>query len=102
MRQDLDDHRGLKNRGDDLQGAAAVRAVFEVDLEDALEQPGPADARRPAVQSVFVPDVVLHTTTQRWHGLDDGAGHAQSRDVRVQVSGRRVPKPTQHCIHHVG
>ncbi len=59
-------------------------------------------ARRPAAQSVFAPDVVLHTTTQQWHGLDGGAGYAQSRDIRVQVSGRRVPKPTQHCMHHVG
>ena len=32
--------------GDDLQGAAAVGAVFNVDVEDPFEQPGPAHARR--------------------------------------------------------
>src|SRR5262245_41364657 len=30
--------------GDDLQAAAAVRAVFDVDVEDPFEQPGPAHA----------------------------------------------------------
>ena len=32
--------------GDDLQAAAAVRAVFDVDVEDPFEQPGPTQARR--------------------------------------------------------
>ena len=32
--------------GDDLQSAAAVGAVFHVDIEDPFEQPGPAHARR--------------------------------------------------------
>jgi len=32
-----------------ILSSAAVGAVLEVDLEDPLEQPGPADARRPAV-----------------------------------------------------
>jgi len=32
--------------GDDLQGAAAVAAMFDVDVEDPFEQPGPAHARR--------------------------------------------------------
>ena len=31
--------------GDDLQAAAAVRAVFDVDVEDPFEQPGPTQAR---------------------------------------------------------
>ena len=42
MAEDLDDHRRVFNRGDDLQGAAAVGAVFNVDVEDPFEQPGPA------------------------------------------------------------
>src|SRR5262245_53887634 len=45
MAEDLDDHRRIFDRGDDLQGAAAVRAVFDVDVEDPFEQPGPAHAR---------------------------------------------------------
>ena len=31
-------HRGIFDGGNDLQGAAALRAVFEIDIEDALEQ----------------------------------------------------------------
>jgi uncharacterized protein YciI len=46
MAEDLVDHRRIFNRGDDLQGAAAVRAVFHVDIEDTFEQPGPTHARR--------------------------------------------------------
>ena len=42
MAEDFDNHRRIFDGGDDLQGAAAVRAVFDVDVED----PGPAHARR--------------------------------------------------------
>ena len=45
MAEDLDDHRRIFDGGDDLQGAAAVRAVFDVDVEDPFEQPGPAQQR---------------------------------------------------------
>ena len=38
-------HRRLNDGGNDLQGAAALRAVFEIDIEDALEQAHPAHAR---------------------------------------------------------
>src|SRR5262245_23485403 len=48
MTEDFDNHRRIFDRGDDLQGAAAVRTVFHVD-EDAFEQPGPADVRRRAL-----------------------------------------------------
>jgi hypothetical protein len=36
--------------GDDLQAAAAVGAVFDVDVDDPFEQPGPTDARRRALR----------------------------------------------------
>ena len=50
MAKDLLDHRPLEDGGDDLQlPAAAVRAVLHVDVEDALEQPRPADAMRPGL-----------------------------------------------------
>ena len=42
MAEDLDDHRRVF---DDLQSAAAVRAVLHVDIEDSFEQPGPAQTR---------------------------------------------------------
>ena len=59
-------------------------------------------ARKSAPQSVFQPDVVLHTNTTKWHGIERGAGHVQGRDVQVAVSGRRVPKARQHSLHFVG
>jgi hypothetical protein len=59
-------------------------------------------ARQPALQSVFQPDVVLHTNTLRWHGIEQGSGYVQSREIGVAVSGRRVPKALQHVVHHVG
>ena len=45
MAEDLDYHRRIFDRGDYLQSAAAVRAAFDVDVEDPFEQPSPAHAR---------------------------------------------------------
>ena len=45
MAEDLDDYRRIFDGGDDLQSAAAVGAVFNVDVEDPFEEPGPAHAR---------------------------------------------------------
>ena len=39
MGEDFDNHRRIFDRGNDLQGSAAVRAVFDVDVEDPFEQP---------------------------------------------------------------
>ena len=41
MGEDLLDHWRFQDRRDDLQLAAAVRAMLHVDLEHALEQPSP-------------------------------------------------------------
>ena len=49
MREYPDNHRRLFNGGDDLQVAGALRAVFDVDIEIALEKTRPAHARRRAV-----------------------------------------------------
>ena len=51
MREDPRDHRCLQDGGNDLELTTAVRAVVDVDLKHALEQPGPADARWPAVRA---------------------------------------------------
>ena len=37
MAEDFDDHRRIFDGGDDLQSAAAGRAVFDVDVEDPFE-----------------------------------------------------------------
>src|SRR5262249_47415645 len=44
-------HTSLRT-GDDLQAAAAVRAVFHIDIEDPFEQPGPTQARRRALRVI--------------------------------------------------
>lgn len=46
MREYPDNHRRLLDGGDDLELAATLRAVFEVDIEHAFEQARPAHARR--------------------------------------------------------
>lgn len=59
-------------------------------------------SRRAGIDRGFVPDVVLHTTTTAWHGLDAGAGHVRFRELSVEVSGRRVARPGRHVVRHVG
>jgi hypothetical protein len=46
MAEDFDYHRRIFVGGDDLQCAATIRAVFDVNVEDPFEQPGPTQARR--------------------------------------------------------
>ena len=46
MGEEERNHRRLNDGSDDLQAASAVRAVFNVDIEDALEQARPTQARR--------------------------------------------------------
>jgi len=45
VREDLLDHRLFQDRRDDLQLAAAVRAMRRVDLEDPLASPPLASAK---------------------------------------------------------
>ena len=53
------DHRRFEDRRDDRGLAAAVRAVLEVALEYALEQPGPVDANRSGVCAAWLGGVEL-------------------------------------------
>jgi len=50
--EDALDHRRLQDGSDDVQLTAVVWQVLKVDLERALEQPGPAHPHRPAVRAV--------------------------------------------------
>jgi hypothetical protein len=45
---------GIFDGGDDLQGADTVRSVFEVDIDDPFEQPGPTHARRRALRGSVI------------------------------------------------
>ena len=49
MREDLGNERGIDDGGDDLQATPAARAVFDIDIEHALEQARPTHARRRAL-----------------------------------------------------
>ena len=51
VREDLLNHWPLQHRRDVLQLAAAVRAVFQLDLEHPLEQLGPAQPNRTVVRA---------------------------------------------------
>ena len=59
-------------------------------------------SRHATRRSVFQPYVVLHTRTPKWDGIEHGAGYVQGRLIDVTVSGRRVPRATQHVLQHVG
>ena len=58
------------------------------------------DPRRrvPAPQA----DTVLATRTRAWHGIADGAGHLESRDVDVEVAGRRTARPRRAVLRVAG
>jgi hypothetical protein len=110
------------NKKDWTSTVAAVADGFDVVMLEVPREVSESDARRiqtriqarrnvlvlvetsrqVAVRSVFQPDVVLHTVTTRWDGIDHGAGYVQSRHIDVTVSGRRVPRTTQHVLQHVG
>ncbi len=42
--EDLGNHGGIYDGGDDLQGPAALGTLLDVDVEHPFEQPGPAHA----------------------------------------------------------
>lgn len=44
MGEDSDNHWRVLDSGDDLEGAATVQALVDVDFEDLFEQPGPIQA----------------------------------------------------------
>ncbi len=46
MREYPDNHGGLLDGSDDLQVAATLRAMLDINVENALEQARPAHARR--------------------------------------------------------
>ncbi len=102
MREDPDSDRRLFNCGDDSEFAATLRAVFEVELEHALEQAGPAHPRWCAVR-MFVSRFAL-----RWARHDRrtqpgiGREHAVKAD-QVQArawhqSGPRLARLWSACV----
>ncbi len=68
MREDIFDHRGVNDGGDDLQGAAAVWAVFDVNIENALEQARPTQARGRMVRVGMIGGGIA--CLLRWAGND--------------------------------
>ena len=69
VREDPLDHRRFEDGRDDLELPTAVRAVLQVDLEHSLEQPGPADAPRPAVFAGWLSVIVRPVPSLRLGSL---------------------------------
>jgi hypothetical protein len=110
------------NKKDWTSTVAAVADGFDVVMLEVPRAVSESDARRIQTRiqarrnvlvlvetprhttlcSVFQPDVVLHTVTTQWDGIEHGAGYVQGRLIDVTVSGRRVPRTTQHVLQHVG
>ena len=110
------------NKKDWTSTVAAVADGFDVMMLEVPREVSESDARRiqtriqarrnvlvlvetsrhTTPRSVFQPDVVLHTATTSWLGIEHGAGYVQGRHVDVTVSGRRVPRAMQHVLQHVG
>ena len=110
------------NKKDWTSTVAAVADGFDVVMLEVPREVTESDARRiqtriqarrnvlvlvetsrhATPRSVFQPDVVLHTVTTQWDGIEHGAGYVQGRLIDVMVSGRRVPRTTQHVLQHVG
>lgn len=110
------------NKKDWTSTVAAVADGFDVMMLEVPREVSESDARRiqtriqarrnvlvlveasrhTTPRSVFQPDVVLHTATTRWHGIEHGAGYVQGRHIDITVSGRRVPRAMQHVLQHVG
>jgi hypothetical protein len=110
------------NKKDWTSTVAAVADGFDVVMLEVPREVSESDARRiqtriqarrnvlvlveasrhTTPRSVFQPDVVLHTATTRWHGIEHGAGYVQGRHIDITVSGRRVPRAMQHVLRHVG
>ena len=110
------------NKKDWTSTVAAVADGFDVMMLEVPREVSESDARRiqtriqarrnvlvlvetsrhTTPRSVFQPDVVLHTQTTKWDGIEHGAGYVQGRHIDVTVSGRRVPRAMQHVLQHVG
>jgi hypothetical protein len=110
------------NKKDWTSTVAAVADGFDVVMLEVPQGVSESDARRiqtriqarrnvlvlvetsrhATPRSVFQPDVVLHTVTTQWDGIEHGAGYVRGRLIDVMVSGRRVPRTTQHVLQHVG
>ena len=110
------------NKKDWVSTVAAVADGFDVVMLEVPREVSESDARRiqtriqarrnvlvlvetsrhTTPRSVFQSDVVLHTVTTKWDGIEHGAGYVQSRLIDVMVSGRRVPRAMQHVLQHVG
>jgi hypothetical protein len=110
------------NKKDWTSTVAAVADGFDVVMLEVPREVSESDARRIQTRiqarrnvlvlvetsrhatrrSVFQPDVVLHTMTTKWDGIEHGAGYVQGRLIDVTVSGRRIPRATQHVLQHVG
>ena len=85
MREDPDNHRRLFDRGDDLQLAATLRAVFQVDSENAPEQARPAHAYRCFMRVVacIIAEFLRRTRHDRRAQPGIGCKHGERSNLQV-------------------
>ena len=108
VRENLFDHRLLEDRRDDLQPATTIRALFQVDLEQALEQLGPAQPNRtggahrsprarPAARPARAARVLAALPSRvSWRWLRERLGK------RIKCSLGRVTRAASRCIKSCG
>src|SRR5918994_199797 len=104
MSKDSYNYRRIFDGGDALQAAAAVRAVFDVDVEDPFEQPGPTQARRRALRVIACGrGCLLWRTgddfTTQLCGVIEMAGELTNSALRSDADGgggRRLQRRSRH------
>ena len=74
MSEELGNHGGVFDGGDDLQCAAAVRAFFNIDIEHAAQERRPGQPTRPA-RALRVGRQALGPRTAVYEPSADGGAH---------------------------
>ena len=91
MGEDLGNHRRVFNGGDDCQGPATVRAVFDVDIEYPFESSSPVHAPSRAVMRgpvrIFSGVLINERSARRDQGTDPGVGRERAVEPNEVESG---------------
>jgi len=91
--EDLRNHRGVDDRGDDLQASPTVWAVFDIDIEYPFEQPRPAHACRGQGGGALGVVIASRISVERraWNdlGAEFGVGREQALQANQMQPGTR-------------
>jgi hypothetical protein len=102
VREYPDHYRRLPDGGNDLEFAATLRAVFEVDIEHALEQARPTHARRRAARVFARRHAGMLSRAQHDRGTQPGIGREHpARNGSGAGAGAAPARPTR-CMNSSG